>query len=861
MTQVIVNPTTDTPTHDVALNSGKRKIGLQFAGEERIMQEIPTSPPTKEFKAEQETFIGGRGRRKLSSDPSGFYDGNCWTLTEEKLTLPPMWRFASGYRQASMYQPNSIIWKGLFPGGTNSNAVKRYHHCAFTTTSAYTATKAYIWVRKVGNPTGVLTLAIYASDGGTPAKPTGSALVSATIASSTISAEVSTLAEFSLGTTSLSATTTYHLVLAGPANDNKNNHWEVGMGATDAYITATIATPIENSTWTAVKWKPFFRIVDNLSLTVRRNRKWFPFNFYGGLYACHTSSLFQNGDRGLSTNASTTTAMICAGKSGWGGKFIGARVRIIDGTGDGQDRAIGVTSAVSGSDYCIVPDVAFDPKPDGTSSYLIYGTDVWTGLTSGLTAVTGKPVSVNKICYFPQGTVTSRKMRLEAGAHEFAAVDDGTTMAAKLVVMTTHATAGIQLVAVPNSGSTIQIATMSTVNWLTVDPPWGTAINIGTADTLITGLINHENSIYVFKEDMVYKMDGNTPKMLGKALSTIVDSSNGFASVTKDPGLWFSWGNSVQQLIGGTVMDKMNYKTGYWGLPADSTGSISALETGGPYLFCCIDGGASNYSSVLIWNETGWHVIFKGWKKGERIQNIVWQSNEGTRPRLWIFIGNDIVYMDFPNNTLNPLMDSGFAYHHEGVFETSAIDANDPILYKFIRKITLNTENMPIKMDGTSVGARYITIEVQLNNSGRWIKIPSAYFTPAVDDLINKGSIKTLRFRFILRTSTYTSSPVVTSWHVDGWMGDEIKYEYRAQYKAGRKQKTRDREDDHKPNELIAQLIKWSSEMTNLKLLSTDDSIHGKTVVISAPAISKGYVSNRDPGQWDGVFTLLIREA
>ena len=86
----------------------------------------------------------------------------------------------------------------------------RYQAQSFTPATAHKITSVKLKLHKVGSPTGNLTVGIYATSGG---RPTGAALVSGTIDSSTISA-TPTVYEITLGSGyDLTASTVYAIML------------------------------------------------------------------------------------------------------------------------------------------------------------------------------------------------------------------------------------------------------------------------------------------------------------------------------------------------------------------------------------------------------------------------------------------------------------------------------------------------------------------------------------------------------------------------------------------------------------------------------------------------------------------------
>ena len=134
-----------SPTHDISLSDGTNTYGLIFAkGGTRVLQEIPLSPPARQFDIEQKNWIGGHGRRRYDDDPTGFFDSeNLWSTTEGKLMPQLRWRFAESLRNANTFFPtgsSAYAWWKLY-GNTPASRIARYLSTAFVPSANYAADK------------------------------------------------------------------------------------------------------------------------------------------------------------------------------------------------------------------------------------------------------------------------------------------------------------------------------------------------------------------------------------------------------------------------------------------------------------------------------------------------------------------------------------------------------------------------------------------------------------------------------------------------------------------------------------------------------------------------------------------------
>src|SRR3990167_5216325 len=97
---------------------------------------------------------GGRALEFFTDDQTRYLDSNgAWTLTPGKVAPAPQWFFGTGYRPnlSQFVLPGNVTWRPLYDE-------TRYVDRAVTMDDAITADKVYVWVRRVGEKPGDLTV-------------------------------------------------------------------------------------------------------------------------------------------------------------------------------------------------------------------------------------------------------------------------------------------------------------------------------------------------------------------------------------------------------------------------------------------------------------------------------------------------------------------------------------------------------------------------------------------------------------------------------------------------------------------------------------------------------------------------------
>jgi hypothetical protein len=221
---------------------------------------------------EQRDWSGGRGGERLSEDITKYRDARETCTWIPGHAFPSLLKnVSSGYRDKEQSLPGSLSWRGIF--GTT-----RYVSRTITASASSNRLNAWVWLKRVGSP-GTCTVELQTSSGG---KPTGTALKSATVTTSTITDTVSQFYNFTWAAQAVTSTTVYHLVIYGASTDDTQNHWEVGVdtsGTSSFYKSSQFA-----SDGTTADFSMYYLLTDEDSTT----RRWW--YFFQGANFCKVSN-------------------------------------------------------------------------------------------------------------------------------------------------------------------------------------------------------------------------------------------------------------------------------------------------------------------------------------------------------------------------------------------------------------------------------------------------------------------------------------------------------------------------------------------------------------------------------------------
>ena len=693
--------------------------------------------------AEQRTWEGGRANEFFTDDASRYLDSKgAWTLTPGKLGPAPLWRFGKGYRPnlAEFVLPGNMTWQTIY--GDNL-----YIDIPYTPSATITADKIYLHVRRVGWPQ-TLTVELCDDSGGEP----DNVLKTATVDTDTITDVLSVFHGFDFsGTQELTGSTQYHIKIYGDSSDNRDSHWNVGV---DAGGSGGL-TSSDGTVWAAADFSAYYRVAG-----VDAKCYHIPFlldeqQYFVSVYRDGTASkVYMVGARGKATAGAATTLTDSNAAFGTSDEFVGARVKIIRGLGRGQQRVI---SAHTGT-VLTVP--TWDVTPDNTSEYIIYETDRLSEVaTTGLGVVAGVAVYDN-IAHFAQGeSVNIRKMRFNPGAsppaHEFA--DDGSNKASLLEFGYVD---GAAVLWRGTNAATVTVSSAPRVGWGT-GHTFATAIPVGSYGAYITNLLHYTEPGSNVSRLAVFMTSENGFVHAGKwyrdnlNIGAFPESTNGLAAIVHGLYKYFNWSNSVERQYGDAVDDIDPNRDA--GMPAGRQGYISCGEAHPVGMIFGVDAGDDGTSSVMFFDGNFYHEIYRAFEVGKRIRSVVWQPNEGGKKFLWISVGDDLVYLEFPRATRNPFADPTQDYMWEFSMVSSVHDLGNSSMYKLFKDMAFVSKNF----DGINVKG-YLDVRVDGDiDSDRWtIEAGEIRHSPIEVARILIGGAQQFQYRVRALSNNATVPPI-----------------------------------------------------------------------------------------------------
>ena len=798
----------------------------------------------------QDDWSGGRGNADFERDVTRYLDGyRIITRRSNRAFLGPQETYGTGYRSSNSEIPGSVNWQALI--GT-----QRYIARKFDVSTGYTAGEEWILIARRGTPKGPCTVVLKNNNAGVP----GTDIASATV---TIADMPDVLSEWRiiLNGGALSGSTSYWVDVIGDTNDDSSNHWRVACKPAASPATRI---SVNGSSWTTPTFDLYFRVVDNAS-----NWAGYFYNYKGATYfvtrpISGAPKLYINGDRGTAdSNSGQLTKTIDATKAWGSDQYKSAIVLITGGTGKTEAQPWREITANDTTSLTVSP--AWTITQDTTTEYVILGSNYWTEITGhGITApITGKPlVSGLGVIYFPQGdTVLVREMeeKTVTGAWTRNYRNQATAKATFMIEGATKIWKGNNDDLGTGLGNT-SIANVTSAVYGT-DYTFGTAIVCGSNLARITGLevyVDDSNAeaVWVFKEDEVGFIKSSLFVSLQlKEMQTVKSEKNGLAHLVHNTYLYWSMMNGLEQYYRPTLDDiGVNLDEG---LPSDRQGNYADLLGYPGRVFGVINAG-TGYSSIMAYDNNGHHEEYRG-PKGKPITATQFQVVPGARPdRLWFIQGGDLVFIPFPSETTNPLLDSQYTYTCEGALTLSWMTAGMGDTIKFAKLISAMCENL-------SVDHRYIEIDYKTDDDTTWTILEDKIEETPSDtiDLTEQFGIegKRLLFRMRFITDDNTKTPVLLAFLVETVARIVTKYAYSVPYIA---------EDDGldlmgnpddytDANKKIDIMASWSSK-TMMKL-NCGDPLYDNRLIFVIPQPARAVQVNEKGNKRIYMGTLVVQDA
>jgi len=696
----------------------------------------------------QDDWSGGRGSLDFERDSTKYFDSfRAITGRANKAHAGPLENYAEGLRSGDESMPGSLNFVPM----TESN---RILYKRFQASAAYTVGKVWNILRRKSTP-GNLRVAIHADSAG----DVGTELAFISVAYTRME---DILSEWLNETISQALTNGayYWLVLTADNEDNDKKHWLVGVNEN---VGTTYASNTFSATPTAATFDLYFRLTP-----ADETKTCIPFEYKEQQYFVISGTtgapkIYMAGDRGTAdANTGQLNKLIDGTKAWTVNEHAGYPVLITDGLGKMEPQPW--RTILSNDATSLTLDESWTITHDTTTEYVIFGTKMKEIAGHGLTApVTSVLVSPTGVIYFCMGdSVTVRALRAFTDTGVWKDFDNAVscqlneTAATKAVFMVYKPQA--QKIVIANNSDVSGNVSCATSSNVTI-PAWGTAltwsaaVNVDSKYRRINGLIVHPDgagneAVWVFKTDMPFILPstGNPYPVSLEEMKTVRSQYNGVNPMRHGVYLYFPMLQEIVRYYGGQFED-IGPNLGE-GLPANRRGPVMTMQGYAGKFFIGVDAGISGYSSLL--DSGGWHERYRA-PKGQRFLAMAFQVTPGTAlDRLWLYQGNDMVWLPFPSNSTNELEDTSYPFTYEWALELARMHAGMFDVQKLVKNLKLQTENLEID---TATGKKicWIELDYKLNDDSEWTTIEDA-FTDSPTQEVDFTSIygiagKRLKFR------------------------------------------------------------------------------------------------------------------
>jgi hypothetical protein len=736
--------------------------------------------------------------------------------------------------------------------------VKRAVSFNYSGSGTYIVHHVQVYLKKVGTSTP--TVAIYADSSG----PTGSAIVSKTLTNAQVDSTYG-WCYVDLSDTELTKGTTYWLVVTDETQrEAPDNILYWGGDATKGYASGSAMVKIGSAAWAADStYDYYFRINSGEGFT---NDVFKIFEYRGAVYAVDkpqegldASTLWLNGDRGVPDDNTGALGTLVDGTKTWTvNEWAGCIVKIVAGHGVGEYRTV-----VSNTADTLTVDVDWtSASMPSNTEYVILGSSKWTDVTPNTMT---KPVTDVAIYYahvlFAYGREADTTIYQAYTTSSAFSTRNENTLGGDpndfdhLSVYDGKLYGSYHKHSDPNDGTWLYFADHKNYGEDT-DFNSTNKIEIGDSSTPITGMCIYEGDIWVLKSNGVYAVKSNKAQLI-LDYSSFMDDHNGRNVCKHNVYLFFPMGYGLQRMYGLQV-DNIGPDREE-GLPAGRQGYVDDMLPVPGMLYAAVNGGALGTSSILAYNELGWHEIVRGDALAP-ITCMFLQVIPGGPNRLWFGMDNNACWVNVPAKSVDPSKDSDCDYASSGEIITSWVDLHLADVDKYFKDLKVVSE-------GLATSAQTITAYYQINTStdaDTWTLIGTYDTSPVEEKSIgNKITGRRIRFKFVFSTNDDSKTPMMLAWTMDALARVPPKGRWEPNIVLKDKAPLLNGAESTDPQtraEIISQLDTWAGSATPLTMTTVDPAFTNVTVFIE-PFIETEKAFQSKP---DGIVSsgrLVVLEA
>lgn len=851
MRDIRVSPTETNPTHHVSIQdrTGKEvglilcdEYGMPVKSTNSFMKSPVDTTAQKQTSGAssydaydypyapivQDDLSGGRGNKDFERDSTKFLDSYRARSGRPNMVFAGPQESYVPLRTTMQNMPGWVTWHKLTED-------RRVIFKRIQSSTAFTAANIWIIARRKGTPQAI-RLSIYSDSAGAVGGELAYTTATTTDLDDVLSEWLNKTISQAVGGGGL----WYWIVIEADEVDNNDSHWLIGVKPSAG--TTYVGTSGDS---TAASFDLYYRLTQASTTT-----KCIPFEYQEQQYfvispESGAPSLYVAGERGCADpNTGQLSRLTDATKAWTVNEHTGSIVVVIDGPGKDEEQPWRQVSS-NGTNYLIV-NADWKIEHTVNTVYVLLSTKITEITGHGMTQpVTDVLITTQGIVMFAQGDTTAIRWMREynnAGVWTQEFRDDTGNKAVKLC----YKPQAKKIVKANNSDAAgdVSIALADPVVWATGTHTFAAAIPIDTKYRKINGMIVYPDTggveaVWIFKTDIPFIAPGtgnpypvNIPEM-----KNVRSPNNGSVSLLHNVYLLFSLQQGLQRYYGGQF-DDIGPNLGD-GMPENRRGPLCSMVGYPGKFFIAINAGTTGYSSIL--DSDGWHERYRA-PKGQPIKAMGFQVVTGPQSdRLWIYQGNELIYIPFPSETANELEDGNHRYTHEFAVTFSRMHAGMFDVQKMIKTIKVQSEELEVDASGNNVC--WIELDYRMNQDDAWETFDDTFIESPTQsiDLTSLYGLAAKRVQFRIRgyTADNTKTPVLLALIVNTVLRTDVKYIYPLQFRIMDNEPLLTLQDEENMTALeklkMLEDMADSSSSSMLKVSSVSPLLHNRMIYLNPP--------------------------
>lgn len=252
------------------------------------------------------------------------------------------------------------------------------------------------------------------------------------------------------------------------------------------------------------------------------------------------------------------------------------------------------------------------------------------------------------------------------------------------------------------------------------------------------------------------------------------DERNGKALAVHDVYLFLSFHDGLERYYKSNLDDMGPDREE--GLPEGRRGNFSDLVVYPGRMYGAYDGGDTGVSSVLMYNNFGWHEVWRApitstitgsrrlLGKGSRIDSLYVQATPGSDvDKLWISCDGDFIWVPID---LNPQNNDSYRYTYSSTLEMQTIYYGKQDVEKHWAKVKVIAENL------SAASGNRVFVDYRVDGDTAWIQVGEYDTSPfeshnIVDSSGDKVSGRSIKLRLRMETGSALSTPEIKAVALD----------------------------------------------------------------------------------------------